>query len=81
MNKLDILKKRIAKVRHQQYLLHKEASDLNNTTPARRIRINIMLDGLANTERKLEDAINATGWQPSGFGDRFIGKSFAQNYV
>lgn len=54
---INILKNRLAKINHRQFVLNKEQSDLANITKSRRIKINILLDSLANEETKLINQI------------------------
>lgn len=49
---LNRLKKSLLKIEKRQFVLNKEASNLHQTTKARRIRINILLDLLSNQEEK-----------------------------
>jgi len=46
--------RQLEKIDIRMNALHRELDDFSNVTRARRIRINIMLDALANTRRRLD---------------------------
>jgi len=51
-------RKALVNVHKQQDKLYSELDQFENVTRARRIRINIMLDRLANEARRIEELLN-----------------------
>jgi hypothetical protein len=52
---MDKVQRQVMKIEKRMDELHLELGDFGNVTRARRIRINILLDGLANQLRKLRN--------------------------